>query len=224
MPIKLPSIDMIDLFTVYSSFSVIPTIVGIFLWSRINFSIRFLVLFQLIANILTLITNVLAFQKNINTHFILYCHIANSAIFLSLFFYIVFAKRVKLILIFPVFVALFLIIDYLMHGKKDMNILPFIFIDIFVIICSLLFLNHSNPLSKTLTKTVILLLVYHVYDVIFNFLTSYFYQYLSDGVFNLMWFWVNPIVGIVYYIFLTYFIYLSIEKHVPDFDKVFDAE
>jgi hypothetical protein len=105
-----------------------------------------------------------------------------------------------------------------------MNTVPFIFLDVFIIICSFVYLNQSNSGGKTLTKTVILLLVYHVYDVVFNFLTSYFYQYLSDGVFNLMWYTVNPIVGIIYYIFLAYFIYLSVEKHVPDFDKVFDTE
>jgi hypothetical protein len=212
------------LFNLYSGFSIIPTIVGIFNFKKLDLPIKMILYISLSANILMVISNILAFQKNANTHFLFYFYICFFAIFYSLFFKIILLEYKKIILVFPLFIGMFLLFDLMQTGKKEMNILPYIFIDVFILICSLKYLSQPNSYKLSFRKIVILLLIFGVYDIIFNFLTSYFYQYLSEGIYKLMWFWVNPIVGIVYYVFLAYFIYLSVEKYVPDFDKVFDTE
>lgn len=210
------------LFNVYSLVSIIPTIVGIFYLKKIDKTIKPLILLNFIGNILMLISIVLSYSKSTNTHFILYLNISFSIILNALFFYRIIKKHKLLFSLIPSVSILLLFIDYYKNGLRQMNVLPFICIDIFIICSSIFFLSYNKKPAKYLRYIVLVLLVYSVYDVLFNFATSYFYNYLGDKAFNLVWNIINPIVGIIDYIFLSFAFYFAVQKARPNFDELSD--
>jgi hypothetical protein len=210
------------LFNIYTFFSFIPALVGIFLFRKLLSPIRILVVLQIINNCITITSNLFAYYKFGNSHSVFYLFIFFNSIILAIFFKDIFLKKPALFFAFPVFISAYLIIDLILFGKKDMNILPYIFIDIFVIVCCIIYLNFNKKNQKPIRFIVNILLVYFVYDVLFNFATSYFYNYLGDKAFNLIWNIINPIVGIIYYVFLSFALYLALQKAKPSFDEMPD--
>jgi hypothetical protein len=210
------------LFNAYSIFSLIPTLVGIFNFKKMNNAVKFLLFLSLIGNTLMLISILMAYSKNKNTHFIFYINITFSIFFYTLFFFKIIQKLKLFYCLVPTVTILYLIIDYLLNGLKQMNVLPYIFIDIFVVGSSIYVLNFSKNLNKSIRFLLLILLIYLVYDMLFNFATSYFFNYLGDKAFNLIWNLINPIVGIIYYVFLSFGFYFAVQKTQPNFDEMPD--
>ncbi len=212
------------IFNLYTYLSIIPTLVGIFFYKKLNSVFKILFYYQFLGNFLTCISILMANIKNTNTHFIFYLSIVLSAISYSLFFYALFKKQKWMFLLFPFSMLIYLGFDAYLNGVKQLNIIPYIFIDLFNIGACFQYFYKSKKTEKSIHLIIRILLIYSLYDIVFNFSSSYFYNYLSESVFNLIWNLINPIIGIVYYLFLAYSFYFAAKKSAPNFNNIAEFE
>ncbi|MCP9766506.1 hypothetical protein EGI22_01210 [Lacihabitans sp. LS3-19] len=200
----------------------LPTLVGFVFFKKLKVYFKVLWLSLFLGNLLMLISNVDVLSKHFNTHYFYYYSILISGICFPLFFSILLRRLQNVILLFPIFIVIFLSYDYYKTGFKEMNILPYIFIDFFNIVACILAFRLISKLDLSLKYFLGIHLFYSFYDVVINFASSYFYKYLNERIFNLIWYKANPVVGLVYYTFLAYVFYVASKEQKPNFEKIKD--
>jgi hypothetical protein len=213
-------------YTFLSMFSVLPTIVGIFLFSKIFKPFLSLVINQVLNNVLMLISNFGFFNiySAINSKYFYYSSFLITLICYTIFFVLLLPKFKKLFIPVAILILSFVAIELVHTGMKEMNLLPFLFIDFLVIFCSVLCLNARLKVTKELSNFLIISIVYFIYDCVFNVVSTYYFRYLNEQVFNALWYGLSPIIGMFWYLFLAFTFYKSAKSKSPEFSKISDFD
>lgn len=207
----------LNLFTLSALYSILPTLMGLAFFTKLKPYFKVLIANLFLGNILMLVSNTDILISKINSHYLFYLSILISGICFPFIFGLLLKKYQ--IFSFSVFIIVFLVYDFYNSGFKEMNVLPFIFIDIFNIMCCLLCFKSDTKFRLSLKLFLGVQLAYSFYDVLVNFASSYFYNYLNEYFFNLIWFTLNPIIGFFYYSVLTYIFFLSAKEITPKFEN-----
>lgn len=208
----------INLFTLTAFYSILPTIVGFTVYKKLKLYFKVLVFNLLLGNVLMLLSNIDTLTGLINTHYLFYLSILISGIYFPLIFVFLIKKHQKALISFSIFILVFMIYDFFKTGLKEMNVLPYIFIDLFNMVMCIWAFKILKKMHFSVRLFLCVQLTYALYDVMVNFSSSYFYNYLNEYFFNLIWYTFNPIVGFIYYSFLAYIFYLASKEFMPRFE------
>jgi hypothetical protein len=199
----------------------IPTIVGLFCVKIRNKALFTLVVYQLLSNVLMVMSQIKQLSKYVHTDYLYYLSCFLSCFAFSLFYFHLFNnyKNRRLFFLFPIMLLCYLLYDILSFGIRQVNMLPFIFIDFIVIVLSIIYLKKTTFLPKYLSILLITEIAYSVFDVFSNGASNYLYQYQNNRYFILFWFALSPTISIFYYAFLTYVFYISGKETRPSFEN-----